>query len=150
VIVVRPDLENGTRLKTKAARRIVPVHPELSRIGFVGFADDQRRAGQPRLFPELKRDRRGSYADHFQRWANRFLESAGAKGPRQSFHSFRHTWRDALREAGVPRDAVLALGGWKAQSVDEAYGGGLRPSTLARELAKVAYPGLDLRHLRAG
>ena len=32
------------------------------------------------------------------------------------------------------RDAVLALGGWKAQSVDELYGSGLRPSTLAREL----------------
>jgi hypothetical protein len=48
----------------------------------------------------------------------------------------------------VSRDGVLALGGWKAQSVDEQYGAGLRPSTLADELAKVTYAGLDLRHLR--
>jgi integrase len=72
VIVLRPD-SNGGRLKTKAARRIVPVHPELARIGFVAFAAGQRRAGHVRLFPELKEDSRGRYSDPFQKWFSRHL-----------------------------------------------------------------------------
>ena len=47
----------------------------------------------------------------------------------------------------MSRDAVLALGGWSAGGTEEIYGGGLRPSTLAREIAKIRYEGLDLSHL---
>jgi hypothetical protein len=43
---------------------------------------------------------------------------------------------------------VLALGGWSAGGTEELYGGGMRPSTLARAITKVHYPGLDLSHLR--
>jgi integrase len=147
VILVRPDPEAGRRLKTKAARRVVPVHPELIRCGFLAFVETVRQAGHDRLFPELKRDRRGYCTAGFQKWFDRFLDRAGASAPRTSFHSTRHCFRDALREAQVSRDAVLALGGWKAGGTEEIYGGGLRPSTLAREIAKVRYEGLDLSHL---
>ncbi len=55
-----------------------------------------------------------------------------------------------LREADVAHDAVMSLGGWAGNGgVSETYGGGLKASTLAREIAKVKYPGLDLRHLQA-
>jgi len=53
----------------------------------------------------------------------------------------------ALREADVPRDAVLALGGGGNGGTEEIYGGGLKASTLARQIVKVRYPGLDLGHL---
>ena len=39
--------------------------------------------------------------------------------------------------------------GWvDSRSADEVYGSGLLLSTLYQEIAKVRYPGLDLRHLR--
>jgi site-specific recombinase XerD len=142
VILVRPA--PGGRLKTKAARRTVPVHPELVAIGFLDFV--ARQPG-PQLFAELHRDHRGYLTDALQRRVNRQIERAGAKGDRQSFHSLRHVWRDACREGGVSRDAVLAMGGWKSGGTEELYGGGLRRSTLAREIAKVRYEGLDLSHL---
>ena len=145
VILVRPAPDG--RLKTKAARRTVPVHPELVSIGFLDHVSRQAAAGHDRVFPELSLDRRGYRTDAIQKAVNRQIERAGAKGDRQSFHSLRHTWRDALREGGVSRDAVLAMGGWKSGGTEELYGGGLRPSTLAREIAKVLYPGLDLSHL---
>ncbi len=149
IILVRGG--DGKKVKTAAARRVIPVHPELVRMGFLDYVKAQREAGHARLFPELKRDRRGYYSDPFQKWFSRFLGKAGAKQPRTSFHSFRHCFRDALREADVGREATLALGGWAGQGVaDTVYGGGLRPSTLAREVAKINYPGLDLRHLHAG
>jgi integrase len=146
VIRVRPAPDG--RLKTKAARRTVPVHPELVAIGFLDHVARQAAAGHDRVFPELKPDRRGYRTDALQKAVNRQIERAGAKGDRQSFHSLRHTWRDALREGGVSRDAVLAMGGWKSGGTEELYGGGLRPSTLAREIAKVQYPGLDLSNLK--
>jgi hypothetical protein len=64
-----------------------------------------------------------------QKTVNPQIESADAKGDRQSFHSLRHNFRDALREADVSRDAVL------------------RPSTVAREIAKVCSEGLSLPQL---
>ncbi len=137
---------DGKKVKTAAARRVIPVHAELVKMGFLAFAEAQRAAGKTRLFPELKQDRRGYYSDPFQKWFSRFLRKAGAKQPRTSFHSFRHCFRDALREADVSREAVFALGGWAGQGVADDYGGGLRASTLAREIAKITYD-VDLSKL---
>ncbi len=149
VILVRGG--DGKKVKTAAARRMIPVHAELVRCGFLAYVEAQRSAGDVRLFPELKQDRRGYYSDPFQKWFSRFLNKAGAKRPRTSFHSLRHCFRDALREGDVSREAVLALGGWAGSGVaDQIYGGGLRASSLAREIAKIRYPGLDLSHLHAG
>ena len=121
------------------------MHPELVRVGFLDFVARQRTAGFDHLFPELKFDRRGYRSDAIQKKLNRQIVRAGAAAPRTTFHSLRHCFRDAVREADVSRDAVLALG-WKAGGVEEIYGGGLRASTLAREIAKVRYD-LDLSHL---
>lgn len=156
VMIVREDPdgvgEEGTRrhLKTEAAARVIPLHPEMQKMGFLVLVEKQRAAGQVRLFPEMPAGALGYYSDPAQKWFGRFLIKAGAARPRTSFHSFRHCFRDALREAGVRVAAVRALGGWvgaDTSGVDEHYGAGLRPSSLAAELAKVAYPGLDLKHL---
>ncbi len=148
VTVIHIRLEGeGKKLKSDAARRSVPVHPEVGRIGFEGYVEAMRRRGEARLFPELEQDKRGYYSDAYQKWFSRFLDRCGAKAPRTSFHSFRHCWADAMREAGVPRDRMRLMGGWAGSGVDANYGSGLRPSTLAEEIAKVRYPGLDLSHL---
>ena len=136
-------------VKTEAAERIVPVHPELRRIGLLAHAEEMRRAGEVKLFPELPASSRGSRAEVFSKWFSRFLHQVAVKTDKTvTFHSFRHSFRDALREAGVSRDAVLALGGWSGGGTEEIYGSGLRPKTLAREIAKARYPGLDLSHLQ--
>ncbi len=147
LIRVRPDDEGRKKLKSKAAVRAVPIHPMLARLGFPDFVERQCAAGTV-LFPDLKPDKRGYFSDGFQKWFRRHLIAIGAKKRKTSFHSFRHCFRDALREADVSRDAVLALGGW-AGGIEETYGGGLKASTLAREIAKMRYPGLDLGHLHA-
>lgn len=66
-----------------------------------------------------------------------------------SFHSFRHNYRDALREAEIGLERVRALGGWRRDSDGEEaiYGKGLKAATLYREIEKVRYAGLDLIHL---
>ncbi len=145
VILVRPDEEGRKRLKSRAARRLVPVHPTLNKFGLLVFVERQRAAGHKVLFPELKLDRRGYYSDGYQKWFARLLKKANAKAPRTTFHSTRHNFRDQLREIDAPRDVTLALGGWAGNGgTADDYGGGLKPKSLLRWVKKIEYPGLVL------
>lgn len=153
-VIISEDEEPGgdesdrKRVKTEAGERFVPVHPELERIGFLKYAAAARASGQHRLFPELKPDKSGYPSGPFSKWYGRFLEKAGAKTAKTSFHSFRHTFRDALREADLSDGLVIALGGWSTSGkTQDNYGSGYLPATLAGVIAKVEYPELDLSHL---
>lgn len=157
-ISIREEQEGGgksdKRLKTKQSRREVPLHPELLRLGFAEFVEQRRQdAASPRLFPEIKAGHKGYFSDAFSKWFSRFVvltlgEDCGAR-----MHSFRHQFRDATRAARLPAESVALLAGWEegdgpANRQMNQYGRGqgfLR--TLAEDLAKVEYPGLDLSHL---
>ncbi len=139
------------RVKTNASERIVPVHDELIRCGFLAFAGSQRLCGETNLFPELPIGHLGYRSTAMSRWFARFLENADAAAPLTCFHSFRHNFRDGLREAKVDRDVALLLGGWttdgKGTAVADSYGSGYAPATLANALNCVRYSNLDCAHL---
>jgi integrase len=146
------DADSGKRLKTAASERFVPVHRTLIEIGFMTFVEERRVAGAVRLFSELHKSSTGYYSDPFSKWFRRFLERAGASREKTCFHSFRHCYRDALREARIDHEVALALGGWSSGSGNEGsetaanYGRGYRVATLLEALEKVRYD-LDLTHL---
>lgn len=146
MIYVRASAD-GQRLKTSAAERRIPVHPELVRLGFLDVVTAQRREGHERLFPELLVGPLGNYSDSYSKWFARLLSKAGVTSKGAVFHSFRHGWRDRLREAGVPRDVSDALGGWASQGEGMHYGAGFSARVLAEHIGRVAYPSLDLRAL---
>lgn len=147
------DIDNGKRLKTVASERFIPVHPMLIEIGFMTFVEQRRAAGAVRLFSELQKSSTGYYSDPFSKWFRRFLQRAGADRPKTCFHSFRHCYRDALREARIDHEVALALGGWSSGTGNEggetaaAYGRGYRARTLYEAMGRIAYPDLDLEHL---
>lgn len=138
-------------LKTPSARRNVPVHDELIKLGFLDYVTDIRAAHPPgtRLFPELTLASTGYASDNFSKWFARFLDGRGIKDRRKAFHSFRHAFRDRLRAAGVPEERAQALGGWAGQGTDKAYGQSpvVLAAILSEEMAKVSYPELDLSSL---
>ena len=139
------------RVKTNASERVVPVHDELIRCGFLAFAASQRLCGETNLFPELPFGHLGYRSTAISRWFTRFLENAGATAPLTCFHSFRHNFRDGLREAKIDRDLALLLGGWttdgKGTAVADNYGSGYQPRALAEALNAVRFPALNLDHL---
>lgn len=149
------DESDRRRVKTASGRRFVPVHPELIRIGFPAFVAAQQTNGHARLFPEIEPDSQGSLSGTFSKWFNdrrRFLGKVGLSGQNVSFHSFRHTYRDALREADISLERVRALGGWKRDSGGEesAYGSGalgITPAVLLADVTKLEFPELNLSHL---
>ncbi len=131
-------------LKTPGAERIIPIHPELIRLGLLQRVAKLREDGVSRLFADLEGESQDQISDIFQkRFAYFQKKQLGIDEAGTSFHSFRHGFRDALREAGVPIDATRALGGWaRSGGVEERYGQGTRPATLATWMAKVRYDGL--------
>ena len=151
VIMIRTTDDDGEntdkRIKTEAGERFVPVHPEIIRIGFLIYVEQMRKTGKQRLFPELEAAKSTGYlSDVFSKWFARFLEKAGAKRDRTSFHSFRHNFRDGLRVGRVSLEHVRALGGWSSGDTEENYGGNQTAAILASEIAKTTFP-VDLSHL---
>ena len=148
------DSDNGKRLKTAASERFIPVHPTLIDLGFMTFVAQRREVGAVRLFSELRKSSTGYYSDPFSKWFRRFLERAGATREKTCFHSFRHCYRDALREARIDHEVALALGGWSSGNGSEggetaaAYGRGYRASTLLAAMERVGFDGVDFSHLR--
>lgn len=148
--VVTAGGADDKQLKTAASERLVPIHPTLVRIGFLDYLAERRRAGDIRLFPELRPDSFGLYSGPYSKWFTRFLASCDAAEERTCFHSFRHSFRDALREAGADRELALAIGGWAgagSSAVADQYGRGFSPKLLYATLATIDYPELELGHL---
>lgn len=136
--------------KTKGSQRVVPVHPELQRLGFIAHCEAMRARGERRLFPEAERNARGQMAAKFSREFGRYLSRIGLKNGRGlSLYSFRHGFIDALRRAEFLDTQFGFLVGHTGHSTTGQYG--VLPQGMLRQrvemIEKVAYPGLSLDHL---
>lgn len=134
-------------LKTKGAARVVPVHPALVQVGLTAFLSRLKHPSE-RLFADLPGETQQHAVDLFQKrfsyWVGKQLKVRDGV----SFHSFRHCFRDATRNAGIPIDAIRALGGWgRGGAIEERYGQGTRPSVLADWMAKITYPDVDFSQI---
>lgn len=142
------DEQEDQRLKNENSRRRIPVHPKLIELGLGAFIQKRQQRGEARLFPELQMGKDGYYSSPFSKFYRRFLESLDIKTAKTSFHSFRHNFEDACREAGVPVDVMNTLQGHGEDGMAARYGKGHVLRTLEESLRKVSYPELDLSHLQ--
>jgi len=53
-------------------------------------------------------------------------------------HSFRHSFRDRLRDVEAPTEITDTLGGWANKSVGQKYGAGFHLNVLAKWMQKIA------------
>lgn len=153
VVVSEQDNEGPVvrSLKNLTSRRRVPLHPVLIRIGFPSFVEERQTGSRdPRLFATLTPDKYGNPSWYpLKRFNETFLpKEMPDKGIRQTFYSFRHTFRDGLRAIGATPDVLLALG-WSQGSrvVSDNYGSRLDPDQLFEHIRSITFPGLDLSHL---
>jgi integrase len=138
-------------VKTRGSRRRVPLHPELIRLGFLAYVAERRTAGDKRLFPALHSDR-SQITAAFSTWWGRYTDKLGIADDRKVFHSFRHTVKRSLRDAGIDPALSDALQGHTAKDVAGRYGldeegSGFSLPALYAALSQLTYPGLDLSHL---
>lgn len=135
--------DNETKsVKTASSRRLVPIHPELRRLGFDSYLASVKSNG--RLFPDLKADQFGKWTGNFSKWWGHWARGLGLKDRRKVFHSFRHSFKNACRRAKIGEEIHDRLTGHRGGGVGRSYGGaagnaGELVFTLAEEIGKVSY-----------
>jgi integrase len=109
-------------LKTKASERVIPLHPDLVKRGFIDYAQQQSPSGL--LFPKLVADPKGYFGANFgKHWASYLRDTVRLKSPASPSHGFRHTFKTLCREAGIPEDVHDAITGHAGEGrVARGYG----------------------------
>jgi integrase len=135
------DRGEGKSVKAVASRRLVPVHPELLRLGFDAYLASVKSDG--RLFPALKADQFGKWTGNFSKWWGRWARGLGVQDRRKVFHSFRHSFKLGCRRARIEEEIHDRLTGHSG-GVGRGYGGaagnaGELVTTLAEAIGKVRY-----------
>ncbi len=110
-----------------------------------------------KTLPQITPTKLGSAGGNWAKWWARYVrgETASTRGrgiPKddtQVFHSFRHNFKDACRAAELPKEVHDRLTGHSSGDVGSAYGLGIPLDVLARAIAKVNYPDLNLSELKA-
>jgi integrase len=94
-------------VKTQAGLRVVPLHSELLRLGFLDYVSAIRGMKTARLFPALPLFM-GKAGHYFSAWFSS-ARKIDAETVLPDFHSFRHTVRSKLASAHVADPLIDVL-----------------------------------------
>ena len=145
---LKEDTQRDRQLKTTRSTRKVPIHKALICAGFIEYvADKQKKPNVTFLFPDVDS---ADYSDKYTKQFSRLLVSTEVKTPKKTFHSFRHNFQDACREANVPPEIRETLAGREASSsgVSGVYGDGYSIEILNEWLQKIDYKDFDFKELK--
>jgi integrase len=114
-IVIREN--KARRLKNVQSMRLVALVPEVVRLGFLDYVQEIRSLGYKLVFPDLKSPTSRSpmgdrLYDELKRGIDLVIPDASAR--KKVLHSFRKTFGDTLKQAGVAaevRGDILGHGG---------------------------------------
>ena len=137
-------------VKTSNSIRKIPIHSTMIKLGFLDFVAKRRlQSGHARLFDTLKPDKYGNLFTYAGRRFNEyFLPDEMGVSERQSFHSFRHSFRNALRQTNATPDTLQALGAWEQGSLTSSnYGELSQPDQQKQFIEALVYGDLDLSYL---
>ena len=134
----------GKRVKSASSRRTIPLHKDLLTLGFLVYVRNIRQQGHTRLFPTLKPGPNG-YQHYFNShhfsgskgWLRKQLP--GLKSG-ESFHLFRHSFTDMLKNAGVEENLAKEIVGHSNDSITyNRYGKPYKADKLLPAINKVNY-----------
>lgn len=125
-IRITDEEESKKKVKTIAAKRIVPLHPKLIELGFLDYVDHARSVitkrpmttGYPtRLLYDLTYTSR-QWGRKISRWCNdRWLKGLGLKEDITVLHSLRHSFITYLHIAGVSPEVIKSMAGHEQGTV---------------------------------
>ncbi|MCE8052298.1 site-specific integrase [Halomonas daqingensis] len=119
------------RLKNVNTERVVPIHDELIRLGFLEYVDSIKEG--KRLF-DLRWTEKHGYSGTPSKWFGRLrnklkIEECG-KG-KKDFHSFRHTVANQLKQQGVIESMIGGVLGHTTGGITNSrYGKDYNPDVL--------------------
>lgn len=138
------DEESDKALKTSSSIRRVPIHPVLISLGLLEHHQKMKKQHKARIFDDIKPSAAGYYSGNFSKWWGRYTRKIGVRTVKTAFHSFRHSFTDALREADVPDDVNRQLDGHvdkdRNKDAHSRYGKKASLKRLYDGITKVNYP----------
>jgi integrase len=139
-------------VKSAAAIRVIPLHPELINLGLLDYLQDVKKLGLgPEVFPGIGTNsdgEKGNAIGNFWRGHMKKLGLFNSRSP--TFHSFRATALQELKDRGVELEMRCQLAGHEIEHVSEGY----NPNKFSLQrlmedgMPKLRYEGLDLSGLR--
>jgi len=135
----------GSTIKAKGTR-VVAIHPELIRLGFLDYVQDLRDAKTIKLFPEIPRTASRSRGANFSQFFGELRRSVGIAERYPDFHSFRHNARQSIRDAGIDARLADAVTGHSTSkgTGDVVYARNVAPAAKRKALEAINYPDLKL------
>lgn len=134
------DDDNDRKLKPgQFTRRIIPMHPALIALGLLDYWELVRGRKHRMLFPTLTRHDMNGYSHAMTKWFSTHKTKLGF-GDKQTFHSFRHTVADTLKQAGIEEAQINAIMGHTGSSMSiERYGKAYKPDVLLPAILKINF-----------
>lgn len=120
------DNSEGQNLKNSSSRRVLPIHPNLVELGLLRHVESVRATGADRLFPELD-PVRGKLGHAPSKWFGRYKVKRGITDSKKTFHSFRHTLIDDLRDSGAQDSLIKRIAGHEDGAVTFSIYGSRSP-----------------------
>lgn len=146
--------EGDKSVKTLAGKRIVPMSPVLAHLGFIRYLNAMQQAGESRVFPDLeKKKAEDKYGRNLGKWFGRYLGKVGVKDDETEgakvFHSFRHTFINDCKQAGLETKKVKQIVGHEGGGdiTLDHYGKAYRPEILYQDVILKIQPAVDLEEL---
>jgi integrase len=148
VINILPEAALSGALKRPARKRIIPLHPELERLGLLKYRRSLPKDAT-RLFPGLpvptngKDKLGGALGKAFGRWRKKLgIEREGAQ---LDFHSLRHTFTKALEDTGCAEADADRITGHSHKGLTFGLYSAPELKRIAPFIARVAWPGLRIK-----
>ena len=140
-----------TKTKNIQSERIVPIHENLKKLGFIDYCEFLRKKGYERIFHDLNKDRDG-YGRNISRTHTSFLKRIGIHVEQSKvFHSYRHTFITNLLQNGVREEIVNGLDGHKQKTMSTTiyFKGGFPSEVLYEEgISKLKFEGINFGKLK--
>jgi len=139
-------------VKSAAAIRVIPVHPELISLGLLDYLQDVKALGLgPEVFPGIGINadgEKGNAIGNFWRGHMKRLGLFNSRSP--TFHSFRSTALQELKDRGVEWEMRCQLAGHEVEHSSETYSPNKfsLQRLMADGIPKLRYEGLDLSGLK--
>lgn len=122
-VVPIKKVDDIRRVKSPAGRRMVPIHPILIEAGFIRFMQERHGNLPKQLFRELHADRHGFWSSAINKRINRIVrEKLAITNPKYSVYSFRHSFIDACKKAGIAEEVRMKYMGHQIAGPQGIYG----------------------------
>jgi integrase len=154
-IYIHGERDTTRRVKNVSSIRRIPLHSKLLELGFDDYYRKMLTNDHDKFFPSLYRSKeiRGKITHYFSKWFGLFLDGLGITDKTKSFHSFRHTMKRLLRDAGIEKSVCDAYQGHSMGDIASTYGRdeynmGYSLSFLKEQIERIDYSQIDFRYAK--